>query len=101
MYGFDCGHYKDKFNPIFMDIKWLVLECERMALGISIAAKYEPSYLLAQTSEEKSIIINNYHKKLNKLDSSIEFKLEDNYGAMIEFLFKNNISGPGGGTGRR
>ena len=84
-YGFDCMHCDDDANPLMKDINWLKAECERMALAIQVAAKYEDAYLEAKDSKEKASVLDEYHKELSA-HSDIKFDLRDNFGAMLSVL---------------
>ena len=85
-YGFDCAHAGDEYRPELKDIEWLKKECEKMAIGIKVAKEFEDRYLLAENNEKKAEIIDEYHAKL-KEKHGIEFKLKDNFEAMLNALF--------------
>ena len=84
-YGFDCMHSGDETNPKLQDQNWLRAECERMALAIIQAGKFEQDYLLAATDEARSDVLTAYHNALEA--EGILFDLRDNFGAMINVLF--------------
>jgi len=87
-YGFDCHHAGDETKPHLANIDWLRDECQRMAVGIKIAALFEKQYLkLGEDSDGKANLLDQYHEKLKKLD--IGFNLTDNFGAMIRLLSGN------------
>ena len=85
VYGFDTAHCDDwsKFHPDGK--KWteeeIKAETERMAHGILLASKYEKRYLQSLTNKGKARIIDQFHKELG-----IAFKVQDNFGAMINLL---------------
>ena len=84
VYGFDCAHSGDDENPERSDIDWLTAECERMAVGIAVAAEFEEAYLLARDGETRAATLDAYHDKMR--ETGAEFVLADNFGAMINVL---------------
>jgi hypothetical protein len=86
VYGFDCGHSGDEQRPETKERGWLQTQCQQMAIGILLAARYESHYLLAKTEKEKALVVDKYHDDLKK-NYGIEFVLKDNFGAMINVLF--------------
>jgi len=85
VYGFDCAHAGDEKKPELKDIEWLKRECERMAKALKIAKKYEKRYLLAKDNKERAKVIEEFLKEV-KEKTGAEFKLTENFGAMINFL---------------
>ncbi len=86
-YGFDCNHLDDERRPELRDRAWLRAECERMGRAISVAANFEPQYLLAATDEQKAAVLDGYHGALEA--EGILFNLRNNFGAMIRVMFGN------------
>lgn len=89
VYGFDCAHAGDDsddhdYDPKVRDIAWLKAECERLAVGIVTAKKYERRYLRNITQAGKAKAIDEYHDEMRALGA--EFSLQDNFGAMIGVL---------------
>ena len=41
VFGFDCAHARDHFDPCCRDLDWLTAECERMAASIDQLAAME------------------------------------------------------------
>lgn len=72
IYGFDCAHWGDDNDARCISKEWLTAECERMALGIQVAAKYEERYLLARELADKAAIIDEMHAELDGLGSGYE-----------------------------
>lgn len=85
VYGFDCAHADDDYNPLCKDIDWLMSETEKMAIGIMEASRYEKDYLTAKDTIEKAKIIDDYHEHLEK-KYGIKFDIMDNLGAMVNLL---------------
>lgn len=85
VYGFDCAHADDENNPDLRDIEWLKTECQRMAQAISIAAAFEDAYLEADGDKSRAVVLDEYHERLAL--ENIEFKLTNNFGAMINAMF--------------
>ncbi len=85
VYGFDCGHLDDEYDPKCRDRKWLRNECMKMGRAIKLARWLEPLYLLFGSRRWRAYVIELYlwvlHKKYgNELD------VRDNFGAMIKLL---------------
>jgi len=80
VYGFDCAHCNDDSNPDCTDVYWLTTECEKMAAGIKVAAKYEQRFLDASGNDPVAKILDEMHKELGG------FNLQDNFGAMIRVM---------------
>jgi hypothetical protein len=79
VFGFDCAHYRDEERWELFDIDWLTKECQRMADGVLITAKYEDAYESAK-GEERASILEKMEEELGGLDIS------DNYGIMLKAL---------------
>lgn len=94
VYGFDCAHCDDwaEYSP--HGHKWtedeVVMETEKLANNILKAVKWEKRYLAKysrkgryegkNTNKDKAKIIDLYHREVG------EFKLSENFGAMINLL---------------
>jgi len=85
VYGFDCAHCDDEGNPNLRDEEWLKRECERMATGLKLAAKYERRYLRCTTNEGKANALDDFHKEVAD-ECGAEFNVQDNFGVMINLL---------------
>ncbi|MEN6426082.1 MAG: hypothetical protein ABFE13_12005 [Phycisphaerales bacterium] len=85
VYGFDCGHYDDDNNPDLRNPKWLHDECERMAVAILLAAKYERRYLRNTTNAGKAKALDEYHDELRKTWGR-EVNSTEGFGVMINLL---------------
>lgn len=83
-YGFDCAHSGDDNRPECRDLDWLRAECERMAMGIQLAAHYEARYLLGASNQEKAAILDAFHEDARR--RGLDFHLSDNFGAMLNVL---------------
>jgi len=80
-YGFDCAHSGDEDDSNTRNIDWLKNQCQKLADGIMLAAKYEDRYLLASGDNEKRAdIIDEFTEKLGGLD------MRNNFGAMLNVL---------------
>lgn len=88
VYGFDCGHAGDEGVEKLNNLEWLGEECFRMGRAIQLAAQYEDQYL-AIDNHERGTVIQAYHDELKA--QGIEFVLQDNFGAMINVLFKGEL----------
>jgi len=83
VYGFDCAHYNDEHNPLVRDPEWLKRECQNMADGILLAAKFEDRYLRAEgDNEQRAAILAEYEAELG-----INIDVADNFGVMLNVLF--------------
>jgi len=89
VYGFDCAHAGDFSKVCPYGKKWTLeeveKETEKMAIGIEIAKKYEKRYLRNYTAKGKAKVIDEFHKELAEKHGII-FKLQDNFGAMLNVL---------------
>jgi len=89
VYGFDCAHAGDFSETFPYGKKWTIeeveKETEKMAIGIEIAKKYEKRYLQSYTQKGKAKVIDEFHKELAE-KHGITFKLQDNFGAMLNLL---------------
>lgn len=84
VYGFDCAHLNDDTDPRTKDMTWLRAECERMALGLQTASKYEKRYLQCLTNKGKARVITEFHKEMGA--QGVEFDPSINVGAMLNVL---------------
>ena len=89
VYGFDCAHSGDDEDPQTRDLVWLMAECERMAVAITLACDYEKDYLCARDNKQKAAVLDNYHRACK--DKGIRFELRDNLGAMINVLLGREL----------
>lgn len=81
MYGFDCGHLvSSEMVEILNDRAWLRAECESMARGLRIAARFEPFYLRAGESNEKKARV------LNHMQKFLPVEIGGNTGVMLNLL---------------
>jgi hypothetical protein len=89
VYGFDCAHLGDEPDgdnwEQVNNYEWMRGECERMGMGVLLAATVEARYLLAPSSEEKGEIIDEYHRAC-ALWGGGDFELTENFGAMLRVL---------------
>jgi len=89
VYGFGCAHAGDFSKVCPYGKKWTLeeveKETEKMAIGIEIAKKYEKRYLRNYTAKGKAKVIDEFHKELAE-KHGITFKLQDNFGAMLNVL---------------
>ncbi|HMN10984.1 MAG TPA: hypothetical protein PKD55_01515 [Bellilinea sp.] len=87
VYGFDCAHAGDEEDPKTWDMNWLRAETERMAIAIEAAVPFSKEYDAIQEgdNEARAEVIDRYHRELQDID--IRFDLQNNFGAMIRFLF--------------
>jgi len=91
VYGFDCNHAGDqgfllpgeKRNVWTDDL--VAAECEKMIVGIVVAAEFEDPYLKAPTEEARAKVLDMYHDELRHLLGQ-EFEITDNFGAMINVI---------------
>jgi len=83
VYGFDCAHAGDSIEK--WPIEKVEKETEKMAVAIEIAKKYEKRYLRNYTAKGKAKVIDEFHKELAE-KHGITFKLQDNFGAMLNIL---------------
>lgn len=83
VYGFDCNHSNDYGNPQMRNTKWIRAECERLALGLLVAAKHEAAYLSAPEGRAPAIAA--YHEEMEK--QGVRFRLDDNFGGMMKAMF--------------
>jgi len=84
VYGFDCAHVDDEYNPLLREPKWLIAEAIRMTQAILLAAKYESAYL--EASQEKRVeILQNYTDEAEKLTGTV-FNPTNSLGIMLAFL---------------
>jgi hypothetical protein len=85
IYGYDTNHAWDHAKAGFWTPETMTEETNRFATGLICAAKYETAYLEARTEKGKAQIIDLFHAELR--ESGIEFKLTENFGAMLNVLF--------------
>lgn len=94
VYGFDCNHATDQglLIPGEKRIIWTedlaAAECEKMIVGIVVAAEFEEPYLKAPTQNARAKVLDMYHEELRRLFGH-DFEVTDNLGAMISVLTGN------------
>jgi len=81
VYGFDCAHSRDEYDPQCSDLDWLRGQCELMARCIKVAADFEERYLLASENEERAQVLDEFMAAADTRPN-----LEDNFGAMLNVL---------------
>lgn len=79
-YGFDTAHFNsEELGPLLDDLEWLMAECERMAYGIKVAARFEPYYLKARTNKAKARV-------LDRMTQFMHLDVYDNTGVILKIL---------------